>query len=74
MASVMLSSLGIQAYRNLHRKFLALIFNISIFITHIWLGQRHSLGRLRRWEGSAACTMCVAAAMAKCNWDRSPDV
>lgn len=59
----MLSSFGIRAYRNLHRKFLARAFNNSIFLIHTGLGQRHSLGRLWKWEGCAACTMCVAAAL-----------
>ena len=65
MASVMLSSFGIRAYRNLLRQFLARAFINSISIIYNRLRQRHSLGRLWWWEGSSACTMCVAAALAK---------
>jgi hypothetical protein len=39
----MLSSFGIRAYRNLHRKFFSAGFSNSIFIMHNGLGPRHLL-------------------------------
>ena len=57
--------LGLRALPNLLRKFLARGSRKLNLIIYNGLGQRHSLGRLWKWEGSTACTMCVAAAVAK---------
>ena len=68
----MLSSLGIWAYQIFIESFFALAFNNSIFI-HLspgW-GQRHSLASLGGGRGMCGLTMCVAAALAKSNRDRS---
>lgn len=64
MRYITLNSLGIRAYRNLNKSFLARwIYSNPFFIAHTGLGQRHSVGRLWKREGGADCTMGVAAGL-----------
>lgn len=58
----MLSSFGIRAYRNLHRKFLALAFNNSLFIIYHGLGQ-HTYWRALEVGGMRGPTMCADAVL-----------
>ena len=62
----MLSSFGIRAYTIFIESFFALAFNNSIFIVHIWLGQRHSLAGLESgrdvWPDNV-CSCCAGDAI-----------